>query len=169
MCDKLGLGTSQGDEDQQLFGDLFECLMLAETDMTIFYRRLAEVPCQEPVARVVDLLRDAYYTPDQISDEVVEKTQRWYQRYCQRVQQTGFSDSERRQRMNQVNPLYVLRNYLAQQAIDRSAEGDHSAVMELLEVLRNPYQFQEGKDKFAGKRPEWARHRPGCSMLSCSS
>ena len=59
---------------------------------------------------------------------------------------------------------------MAQLAIDAAEEGDFSIAQELYELLKKPYDEQiEFEEKWFKKRPEWARHRVGCSMLSCSS
>ena len=71
--------------------------------------------------------------------------------------------------MNRVNPKYILRNYLVQLGIDRAEQGAASLVQELLALSRQPYDEQPAMEHHAGKRPDWARQRPGCSMLSCSS
>jgi serine/tyrosine/threonine adenylyltransferase len=71
--------------------------------------------------------------------------------------------------MDKVNPKYVLRNYMAQIASDALDNGDYSIVNELYIILKNPYNEQSKSEKWFVKRPEWARTKVGCSMLSCSS
>ena len=71
--------------------------------------------------------------------------------------------------MNNVNPKYVLRNYMAQLAIESADKGNYSLIEELYQLLKKPYNEQPDNEKWFVKRPEWARDKVGCSMLSCSS
>ncbi len=114
-------------------------------------------------------LMDAYYVPAQLTPAVCSRTGNWLRSYLKRSGRDKPSQKNRRRRMNAVNPKYVLRNYMAQMAIDKAEQGDFSLIHELLELLRHPYDEQPEKETFAAKRPDWARHRPGCSMLSYSS
>jgi protein adenylyltransferase len=171
MAQKLGLGHFDAETDISLTTELDRVLQLVETDMTIFYRRLAELQPgdeQDDDGLIAPLL-DAYYQPEDLSEPIKRQIGDWLRGYLQRVAKDGRSFDERRQQMNAVNPKYVLRNYLAQLAIDKAEAGDFGLVNEQLEVLRHPYDEQPENEKFAEKRPEWARHRAGCSMLSCSS
>lgn len=163
MAAKLGFASLRSG-DEVLFEQLEDLLAAVETDMTIFYRLLAS---QE--ALTVDIFHDAYYHLDELEQGYVEALQIWLDEYQQRLTKETRSFDERQDAMNQVNPKYVFRNYLAQQAIDKAEQGDYAMVNELLELLRNPYEEQQGQQHFAQKRPDWARTKVGCSMLSCSS
>jgi len=174
MASKLGFQTFDKSTDEMLINEVQQILLLTETDMTLFYRNLANLDSDVDLDKVTDKelmapLREAYYKPEQLTDEITARTGKWLRDYIGRLKQDERSDTERRTAMNQVNPKYVLRNYLAQLAIDKAEQGDYSEVNELLDVLRHPYDEQPDKERFAKKRPDWARHRAGCSMLSCSS
>jgi len=93
----------------------------------------------------------------------------WFENYSIRINEEIVSDSERKEKMNAVNPKYVLRNYMAQLCIDEADKGDYSLLKELYEMLKNPYDEQPNVQKWFAKRPDWARDKVGCSMLSCSS
>ncbi len=172
MAAKLGLVDGWQDADGQLVSDLFAMLQATETDMTIFYRQLANVGCVAPTSNDADIdttLIDAFYLPDELTAEVRSVIHDWLTAYKKRVAASGVSDAARKVSMDLVNPKFVLRNYLAQVAIDKAEAGDDSLVVELLDVLRKPYDEQPGNEYFAERRPEWARTKVGCSMLSCSS
>lgn len=166
MSAKLGLTDMRaGDED--LVGEWVEILQATETDMTLAYRALARPLDEDALAGQLD---DAYYKPDDVTQELRERTVAWLRRYRERLAAEGSTlQPDRAARMNAVNPIYVPRNYLAQLAIDEAEKGDASKVLELLDAFRRPYEERAGCEHLAGKRPDWARTRPGCSMLSCSS
>ncbi|MGZ5012369.1 MAG: protein adenylyltransferase SelO, partial [Methylobacter sp.] len=168
---KLGLNVYDPVTDDALNTELLILLQLVETDMTIFYRKLAQLIMDAELSNdaLMAPLMDAYYVPEQLTDEYKTRLGNWLKSYINRVQSSGIADAERIKSMNAANPKYVLRNYLAQLAIDKAERGDFSMVNELLELLRHPYDEHPSKEEFASKRPDWARQRPGCSMLSCSS
>ncbi|MBS3965139.1 MAG: YdiU family protein [Methylomonas sp.] len=163
MANKLGLQAFQTD-DQALIDDALTLLQRVEADMTLFFRDLAGVATTSDFRQ---LLCQVSYR-NLVDDDLSLVTQ-WFARYSARLREQALPDDERIALMNATNPQYVLRNYLAQEAIALAEQGDFSRVGELLELLRQPYTEQPGKSHFARKRPEWARHKPGCSMLSCSS
>jgi len=167
MTAKLGLSVFDPETDDKLIRELLILLQSVETDMTIFFRLLGKlaVDCDDPIAH----FSAAYYVPGQLTPDYRARLDKWLGHYLERLQNDGIADAIRRSRMNALNPKYVLRNYLAQLAIDKAEQGDFSLVNELLELLRHPYDEQPDQEAFAVKRPDWARERPGCSMLSCSS
>jgi uncharacterized protein YdiU (UPF0061 family) len=171
ISNKFGLNELEV-QQEPFVSELQALLEAAETDMTIFYRQLAKVPLLDDMAtpeQLLEPLADAYYVPSQVTQELKDRTVRWLGEYKTIAKTQGISDSARSELMNASNPLYVLRNYLAQLAIDAADEGDYSKIAELLDALRNPHVVQDGRDHLAQTRPDWARTRAGCSMLSCSS
>ncbi|TLS68232.1 YdiU family protein [Mariprofundus erugo] len=174
MAGKLGLIAFRAPEDDALVDELQRILQLTETDMTIFYRKLADLDdhinpddCSDTM--LMQPLLDAWYAPQQITADIKGQIGSWLRRYIRRLQQDGRSHELRRAAMNRSNPKYVLRNYLAQVAIDRAEAGDYSEIHRLQALLLRPYDEQPECEAYAARRPEWARERAGCSMLSCSS
>ncbi len=172
MAAKLGFVAYEPASDDALGAELLEILPAVETDMTLFFRQLSAIgpglaEADEP--SLLAPLADVWYRPETVGEAHRQRLARWLRAYAGRLRRDGRSDDWRVARMQAVNPRYVLRNYLAQQAIDRAEAGDPGMIHELLEVLRRPYADQPGREAFAARRPDWARNRPGCSMLSCSS
>jgi uncharacterized protein YdiU (UPF0061 family) len=145
---------------------IFELMTRAEIDMTLFFTHLASLNITTPS---INSISDAFYTQNglqQFGDDV----QQWLDGYTKRVQQNKLAPEQRLEKMQTHNPRYVLRNYMAQEAIDLlTSQGDNKRLLTLLALLKNPYTKQQDMEQFEQKRPDWAKQKAGCSMLSCSS
>ena len=155
-AEKLGLDRFQ-EGDGGLVSELTSVMQLTETDMTILFRTLSTI--QGPDS---NHLTRAFYKEEEIPQN---EWNSWLDRWWDRVD--GRPD---RESMLNANPKYVLRNWMAQLAIDAAEKEDYSVATALYEMLKKPYDEQPGnEEKWFSRRPEWARNRVGCSMLSCSS
>ncbi len=189
LHDKLGLLAPEGEQGawlaawqagpapmgistlEPLIDDLLQLLVDACADMTLFFRTLGELAeGRRDGDGGAPELSATFYERDGSPNDIQPRLAAWLERYWERVAREGQGDAARRARMHATNPKYVLRNSLAQLAIDDlEQKGDAARAAELLHVLRRPYEDQAGKDHLAQMQPAWARNRPGCSMLSCSS
>ena len=167
MHSKLGLSENISG-DSSFVKELEKVLQLQETDMTIFFRNLANLK-KEDISNWFDTIEEAFYDKEKLSNEDRSQWRTWFDSYAELLKKDGKDDATRKIEMNKINPKYVLRNYMAQLAIEGADDGDYSLLNELFQLLKKPYSEQPEYQKWFAKRPDWARHKVGCSMLSCSS
>ncbi|RYX84483.1 YdiU family protein [bacterium] len=173
MLQKLGLTPLHQEGDASLIEDLTQSLVESEMDMTRFFRKLSSLTPELAEGQggenllLQQLIEDASYA--ELSAEAHPHLQQWFGNYALRLRKEAANPELIQQGMFGVNPKYVLRNYLAQQAIDGVETGDLSLLETLMRVLRTPFTEHPEQESLAAKRPEWARNKPGCATLSCSS
>ena len=165
MKSKLGLYETD-ENDLEIIQNLEENLQLTATDMTIFFRNLSDFSKEKSTD--LSIISDAFYE-EKTASEVEKSWKNWFEKYQNRLQKETLSDRERADKMNLVNPKYVLRNYMAQLAIEKAEKGNYSLIDELFELLKKPYSEQPENQEWFTKRPDWAKNKIGSSMLSCSS
>jgi uncharacterized protein YdiU (UPF0061 family) len=124
-------------------------------DFTITFRRLAGF-ATAPAARN-DAVRDLFMDR--------EAFDAWAARYAARLAQEQSDDAERADRLNRLNQKFVLRNHLAETAIQKAREGDFDEVQRLLKVLQRPFDEQAEHAAYAAFPPDWAQQLE----VSCSS
>ncbi len=150
MAAKLGL-LEYRDDDEQLLNSLLELLQKNAVDYSLFFRQLCTFSATNQSVRDHFIDRDAFDL--------------WAEQYLQRLAQQSLTDQQRCAQMLRTNPKYVLRNYMAQAAIEKAQQGDYSEVNLLLRVLQNPFDEHPEAEKYAGLPPDWADH----ISVSCSS
>ncbi len=153
MREKLGLASWE-DQDPTLFRELFRLLANQRVDYHLFLRRLGELTLAgDWPAPLLALLPDPALW------------QEWLESYRQRLIREGSDDTARKGRMDAVNPKYVLRNALAQRAIEAAERGEMAPFERLFAALRHPYAEQPEYEDLATPHPGWY-----CGgELSCSS
>jgi len=151
MRAKLGLLTQQS-SDNQILTDLLALMTKEHSDYTLTFRLLSET--QQAESR--SPLRDEF-----IDREAFDS---WYQRYRSRLMDEQVSDAERQAVMKASNPAVILRNYLAQQAIEEAERGEQGALARLHQALQQPFS-DETAAEYRQRPPDWGK----TLEVSCSS
>lgn len=141
--------------DQDLFDGYLEVMATSKTDFTLAFRNLSKITSQASPQE--NALRDLFINREELDQ--------WLLRYRQRLQQENSIDVERSVQMNLANPKFILRNYLAQQAIEKAEQKDFSEINRLRQILENPYAEQDEFESYAQLPPDWATQL----SVSCSS
>lgn len=163
MSDKLGLKQQS---DAEFIAELETLMYKSEMDLTLFFRNLSKFDAKNP-NEFQTLLQESSYS--ETFEKYKEDWNGLLGDYAEILIAENRENDERISQMNRTNPKYVLRNYMAQLAIDAADKGDYSIVEELFNLLLKPYDEQPESEKWFAKRPDWAKTKVGCSMLSCSS
>ena len=151
MSQKLGL-ISEEEEDQTLLQSLLQLMHKSRCDYTLFFRSLSDFKTGQPtetLAHSIDL----------------PEFQIWLDKYSERLKRNLLPDEDRSIQMKQVNPKYILRNYLAQQVIEKAEQGDYSEIEKLMVVLTSPFEEHPEYEQYAEAPPDWGKKLE----VSCSS
>ncbi|MEJ2141967.1 MAG: YdiU family protein [Gammaproteobacteria bacterium] len=155
MQKKLGL-TSESDEDKSLLVDLLVMMKDERVDYTILFRQLCDFDSTDLSNNTK--IRDLFLQR--------ERFDKWAVRYQQRLSKEDLADIERQAHMKQHNPKYILRNYLAENAIYQAQTNhDYSEVDKLFKILQKPFDEQPEYESYADFPPDWAQD----ISVSCSS
>jgi uncharacterized protein YdiU (UPF0061 family) len=138
-----------------LANELLEQMQQSRADYTLSFRALCDVGFG--IGENAAVLRDRFVDR--------ERFDRWLADYRERLRAAAPGDAARRIAMRAVNPKYVLRNYLAQVAIEKARQGDYSEIDRLMRILQSPYDEHPGRDVYAEPAPAWADQLE----VSCSS
>lgn len=150
MRKKLGL-FSEENGDNDLLNGLYALMERESCDYSLTFRMLSETEQKSPASR----LRDEFIDRAAFDD--------WFTQYRTRLQHEQVEDATRQQAMKLANPAMVLRNWLAQRAIEQAQKGDYYELHRLHEALRDPWSDRH--DDYARRPPDWGKHLE----VSCSS
>ena len=144
---KLGLDQAQP-EDANLIQGLLDIMESEKLDYTNTFRNLTQALAKK--------------NSPELNSEISKS---WIVSFLERHAKETLSKDKRLQLMNQVNPKFILRNYMAQEAIEAAEVNDFSKLETLMIVMTQPFEELIEHQKFANKSPMWAKDLE----ISCSS
>jgi uncharacterized protein YdiU (UPF0061 family) len=165
-ADKIGLDLNSKTVD--LIQEMLQNMELEEIDYTIFFRQLSKIDKNALPENAFDVISIGFYK-NVLPDTIKNRWNQWFEKYVQEIKLLGEREEGRILKMNNINPKYILRNYMLQLTIEAAEKGDYSLLQELQDLLKNPYKEMPQFEKWYSKMPEWARNKVGSSVLSCSS
>ncbi|XP_033097655.1 protein adenylyltransferase SelO-like [Anneissia japonica] len=161
---KLGLLNEHNHEDNELIEVFLKMMEDTRADFAMTFRQLSSLTFKEMSSAAIP---DGLWALKQLQQH--RDFDRWMKLYADRIKLNGEGDGdqERQKRMNKINPRYILRNWIAQSAIEKAERNDFDEVKLLSEVLRNPFEEQDIAESkgWASKPPSWAKKL----KVSCSS
>lgn len=167
MSKKLGIEAMESADDGALLQEFLDTMASSQADFTNTWRALSLISSQSSDDECKKWSSEVSAKKD---EEYISLWMKWLGKYKERLAKdvASVSNEERVKRMNSANPVYILRNYMAQTAIERAEKGDYSEVQLLYDLLKNPYEEQNGMERYTAEPPQWASERGVC-VNSCSS
>ena len=147
LASKLGLSYQA--EDEPLYQAWLDLLQQQQLDYTSAFRALSEERYDDLYAMVDDK----------------KGIDQWMARYLPQLSTVWETPSQRSVAMKLVNPKYILRNHLAQTAIEQAEAGEYGEIKQLWQLLQTPYDEHPSLEQYATPPPKWAPSVP----VSCSS
>ena len=162
MCQKLGFFTRKI-EDARIIQDLKKLLHSTEIDITIFFRLLSGISMEKSID-FIDIFAPAMYRL-QLPDSDIIRWNEWVSRYIHRIAEENISPSSRVDAMNRINPKYILRNWMLEEAIQNAENSNFDLIDQFYDMIQDPYMDNPKYDIWYIKNPN-----PNTSTrLSCSS
>ena len=153
MTQRLGLNIDKSsDSYADLIISLLKALQTSKTDYNQFFYELTKCKNYDEITKVIDI---------SIYRQTLDK---WLEEYI-KLRELENQDFEKvQERMKKVNPKYVIKNYMLQEAIDKAEEGDFTLVNDLLNIAQNPYDEHNEYERYSKATPlEFSNIKLSCS------
>lgn len=153
MCERIGLRVNMSPNSySKLIQLLIGALQEAKIDYNYFFNQLTHLESLSDISSILD------------TSVFRQSLQEWFVEYQKALESEASPFKEAQERMKRVNPNYIIKNYMLQEAIEKATQGDFSLSNKLLEIAQNPFDEHEGYERYQQPTPlEFANLKLSCS------